>query len=56
MTKYNKFIVALIGAIVTGLTTFGVVGDAQGQQITAALSTLTTAAITAIAVWVAPNH
>ena len=51
MTRYNKFIVAIAGCIVTGLVTFNVVDADQGENLTAAITSLTTTLITALGVF-----
>lgn len=44
--QYNKFIVAVLGAIAVGITTFG----GSGATVSTVLS-----AISAISVWLVPN-
>jgi hypothetical protein len=50
MPAYRKFIAAVLGALATFLTTWGVTGD-----LVPALVTLGAAVLTAGAVWAVPN-
>jgi hypothetical protein len=50
MPAYRKFIAAVLGALATFLTTWGVTGDLKP-----ALVTLGAAVLTAGAVWAVPN-
>lgn len=51
MSAYNKFIVALIGAVVTGLSAFGINVDFLTPELQASIS----AGLTALLVYLVPN-
>jgi hypothetical protein len=51
MTAYNKFTVALIGAIITGLSAFGYNFAFLTPELQATLASLLTAGL----VWLVPN-
>ncbi len=51
MGKYSKLIVAVVGAAVTALATFGVIDEGTAAQIIEKAAPF----LTAIAVWFFPN-
>lgn len=52
LPHYNKFIVALIGTIATGLVTFGLAEQGMIDEIVP----LVTSLVTAIMVYIVPNR
>ena len=55
MSKYNKFIVALVGAVVAGVTAFTGF-DLEGAGLTTeAIVAIIVPLLTALGVWAVPN-
>lgn len=55
MSRYNKFIVALVGLVITGFATFaGIDFAAQGVTVDAVMA-LVVPVLTAFGVWAVPN-
>lgn len=52
MTAYNKFTVAVIGAVVTGLSAFGF----NVEFLTPELQATIASGLTAVLVWAVPNR
>lgn len=50
-TQYNKFVIALLGAIVTGASAFGFNLEFLTPELQATIASLVTAAL----VWLVPN-